>query len=383
MKRREFLMTSTAAGAVALSTGLMGGRAFAAPGVLDVFFNSDVNVVDFWTMNVKPGFEAANPGVTLNLVSGGGGAQMNAIADRAMAALQTATDPQVDFMEAMGPYYPAGAIDAGLWVDFSTAGLSNFGIVNPVVMESKWALPYRGSQVVMFYNSEKIATPPSTFEELTAWIKANPGRFAYARPDVGDSGACFIERALQEVMGKDLSLFTNDNFTPEYAEPMFAKLWAYLNDIAPSLYGEGQYTGGNTPSIQLLASGAVDMTIAWSDMALEAMRKEVVPPSAAVAQLKDLAFVGGFSGVVVPNSAANKDLALKLADYVISPEVQNKVVSELGGFPGINWEAMDPELQAKFKDVAPTSIPSFPGGTWEPPLFDGWYRNVGVGLSAG
>ena len=380
LRRREFLKGSAAIGLGGVATSLIGGTAFATEGVLDIFFNSDTNVVEFWSSAVKPAFEAANPGTTLNLVSGGGGASMNALSERAFAALQSGTDPQIDMMEAIGPYHPEGAIEAGLWVDFSTLGLSNIGKVNPAVVDNQWALPYRGSQVVMMYNAEKVPTPPKTFEELVAWIKANPGQFAYARPDQGDSGACFIERALQEVTGRDESLFTNDNYADDYANPMFEKLWVLLNDIAPSLYKGGEYTGGNTPSIQLLASGVISMTIAWSDMALVAMNEGVVPETTSVAQLQDLAFIGGYSSVLVPTVAANKDLSLKLADFLISSEVQNKVVSELGGFPSINWSEMSPELQEKFANVATTSIPTFPG-PWESHLFDGWYRNVASNLT--
>lgn len=382
MKRREFLKGTAAIGLGSVAAGLMGKTALAAEGTLDIFFNSDTNVVEFWASAVKPAFEAANPGTTLNLVSGGGGASMNALAERAFAALQSGTDPQIDMMEAIGPYHPEGAIEAGLWDDFSTLNLSNMSKVNPAVVDNQWALPYRGSQVVMMYNSEKVPTPPKTFEELVAWIKANPGQFAYARPDLGDSGACFIERALQEVMGRDESLFTNENYSDEYAEPMFTKLWALLNDLAPSLYKGGEYTGGNTPSIQLLASGVITMTIAWSDMALVAMNEGVVPETTAVAQLQDLAFIGGYSSVLVPTNAANHELSLKLADFLISPEVQNKVVTDLGGFPSINWSEMSPELQAKFANVATTSIPTFPG-PWESHLFDGWYRNVASNLTRG
>ncbi|WP_137150000.1 extracellular solute-binding protein [Devosia sp. FKR38] len=382
MKRREFLKGTAAVGLGSVAAGLMGKTALAAEGTLDIFFNSDTNVVEFWASAVKPAFEAANPGTTLNLVSGGGGASMNALAERAFAALQSGTDPQIDMMEAIGPYHPEGAIEAGLWDDFSTLNLPNMSKVNPAVIDNQWSLPYRGSQVVMMYNSEKVPTPPKTFEELVAWIKANPGQFAYARPDLGDSGACFIERALQEVMGRDESLFTNDNYSDEYAEPMFTKLWALLNDLAPSLYKGGEYTGGNTPSIQLLASGVITMTIAWSDMALVAMNEGVVPETTAVAQLQDLAFIGGYSSVLVPTNAANHEMSLKLADFLISPEVQNKVVSELGGFPSINWSEMSPELQAKFANVATTSIPTFPG-PWESHLFDGWYRNVASNLTRG
>ncbi len=382
LKRRDFLRGSAAVGFGGLTAGLLGSTAQAAPGTLDIFFNSDTNVVEFWAAAIKPAFEAANPGVTLNLVSGGGGAAMGALSERAFAALQTKTDPQVDMMEAIGPYSPVGAIEAGLWVDFSSIGLANIGKLNPAVINNKWSLPYRGSQVVMMYNGAKVPTPPKTFEELVAWIKANPGQFAYARPDLGDSGACFIERALQEVTGRNEALFTNENYSDEYAAPMFEKLWVLLKDIAPSLYKGGEYTGGNTPSIQLLASGAISMTIAWSDMALTAMNEGVVPDTTALAQLQDMAFIGGYSAVLVPTVAANKDLAIKLSDFLISTDIQGKVVTDLGGFPAINWSEMPAELAAKFANVAATSIPSFPG-PWEAHLFDGWYRNVASNLTQG
>ncbi|RKE77419.1 extracellular solute-binding protein [Rhizobium sp. AG855] len=375
MDRRDFLKFSAAGVAIAAAGGFKVTVAEAAEGVLDIFFNSDTNIIDFWTNVIKPGFEAANSGVTLNLVPGGGGSGVNALADRAMAAFQAKKDPQVDLLEATSPFYPAGSIEAGLWVNFETAGLSNYAKVNPVTMQSPFLLPYRGSQVVLMYNADLVKDVPTSFPALIEWIKANPGKFAYARPDLGDSGACFVERALQEVTGKKPELFLPENYTDEYANPMFEKLWPLLQEIKPALFNGGEYTSGNTASIQLLASGAISMTVAWSDMALQAMSQGVVPETTAVAQLQDLAFTGGFSGVVVPSVALNKDAAIKLCDYIISAEVQEKVVTDLGGFPSIGWENLSKELQEKFSKVAPKSIPVFPG-TWEPKLFEGWYRNV-------
>ena len=67
MKRRDFMLaTGVVAGAVMLPR-----MTFGAEGVIDVYFTSDQNVIDFWTNTVKPGFEAANPGITLNLIDGG------------------------------------------------------------------------------------------------------------------------------------------------------------------------------------------------------------------------------------------------------------------------------------------------------------------------
>ena len=60
----------------------------------------------------------------------------------------------------------------------------------------------------------------------------------------------------------------------------------------------------------------------------------------------------------------------------LSSEIQSAVLTELGGFPGVSWDNVDPTLKEKYKDVIPASIPVFPGGDWEKAINDGWYRNV-------
>jgi putative spermidine/putrescine transport system substrate-binding protein len=79
---------------------------------------------------------------------------------------------------------------------------------------------------------------------------------------------------------------------------------------------------------------------------------------------------------VVLANGVNKDAALKLADFILSEEIQSAILSELGGFPGVSWDYVSAELREKFKDIVPNSIPSFPGGDWEKAINDGWYRNV-------
>ena len=93
-------------------------------------------------------------------------------------------------------------------------------------------------------------------------------------------------------------------------------------------------------------------------------------------QLSDLGFPGGFTNSAIPTNGVNKDAALKLIDFVLTPEIQSAVLTELGGFPGVSWDNLAPDLQAKYKDVVPTSIPVFPSGDWEKAINDGWYRNV-------
>ena len=98
MKRRDFMLAAgTAAGALMLPR-----MSFGAEGTIDWYTSSDSNILDFWTNTVKPAFEAANPGIGLNLVDAGDGAGIIAVGERAIADKQTGTDPQAAFFDS-GP----------------------------------------------------------------------------------------------------------------------------------------------------------------------------------------------------------------------------------------------------------------------------------------
>jgi putative spermidine/putrescine transport system substrate-binding protein len=374
MKRRDFMLAAgTAAGALMLPR-----MSFGAEGVIDVYFSSDQNVIDFWTNVVKPKFEAANAGVTLNLVDGGDGAGVAAIADRALAALAGGQDPQADLLEGFDSRVTVDGIAKGLFVDFETAGLSNYSKINPLAFDIPTNLPYRGSQVLLAYDTTKLdpANAPKTFADLIAWIKANPGQFIYNRPNKGGSGGNFVRRAIYEANGKDPAKFKVDNYTPEAGETMLNPAWDILMDLAPSLFDGGAYTSGNTQSIQLLGQSAVTMIPAWSDQALSAIAQGVLPETTGLVQLQDLGLPGGFTKLAVLSNGTNKDAALKLADFLLSEEIQSAVLTELGGFPGVSWDHVSAELREKFADLIPQTIPNFPSGDWEKAINDGWYRAV-------
>src|SRR5690606_14115355 len=268
--------------------------------------------------------------------------------------------------------------EAGIYVNMKEAGLSNYSKVNPLAIDSDYSLPYRGSQVLLAYDTTKLSPEdaPKTWDELVTWIKANPGQFIYNRPDKGGSGGNFVRRALHQANGLDPSAFTLDNFTEEYAAETLGKTWEILKDIAPYLYDGGAYSSGNTQSIQLLAQGVVTMVPVWSDQILQAIDQGVLPETTGLVQLQDLALVGSFTRAIVIENGANRDAALKLADFILSEEIQSAILTELGGFPGVSWDYISPELRERFADIVPQTIPTFPNGPWEPAINDGWYRNV-------
>ena len=362
-----------------LGTLLVVSTVATAQETLDVYTNSDTNISDWWTNTVAPAFEAAHPEYRLNVViTGGGGAGNDPIAQRALAALQTGGDPQVDMFESQDPFSPVGAIEAGLWEKFSTQNVPSYDNILEAAKITPYSLPYRGSQVLLAYDSTKVPENevPHTWPDLVAWIKAHPGQFIYGRPDRGGSGRNFVVRAIHEANGRNPDLFKVDNFSAAEAKKDFAGAWKILNDLAPSLYDNAAYPAGNTPTLQLLAQGAVSMIPAWSDQALQAISLGALPETIKLVQLEDLPFVGGYAASTIPTNAAHLDGALALTEFLLTPEIQTSVVQDIGGFPAIRWELLSQDLQQEFTNVVTDRVPVFPGGEWEAAMNDGWYSNV-------
>jgi ABC-type uncharacterized transport system YnjBCD substrate-binding protein len=55
-----------------------------------------------------------------------------------------------------------------------------------------YVMPMFQSQVALAYNPDMVKNPPNTFEELVAWIKANPKKFGYNGVKGGMSGTAFV-----------------------------------------------------------------------------------------------------------------------------------------------------------------------------------------------
>ena len=347
-----------------------------------VYTDSDTNISDWWTNVVIPGFEAEHPeyDVVLTIVRGVGGGNDD-LANRALAALQTGEDPQVDYFETMGVEEVKDWLDNDLFVEITEDNVPNIANVVEATNRLPQEIPYRGSQVLLAYDSEFVPEEevPKTYADLIQWIKDHPGEFVYNRPDRGGSGQAMVTRAIFEVTGQDPSLFVPGEFDEALVD-QFPKAWDLLSSIHEDIYEEGAYPAGNTPVLELFANGSVHMITAWSDQALQAMNNGLLPETTKLAQLQDLPFTGGYAYSAIPSNAGNLEGALALANYVLSEEVQQSIVEEIGGFPAISWEGLPAELQTQFSDVITDTVPTWPGGDYGAAMVEGWYNNVATNI---
>lgn len=385
---------------------------------ISVYIDSDTNISDWWSNTIKPMFEAAHPEYELVVVhtGGSGGSGNGPIVDRAYAALQTNDDPDVDYFETWNVLQPVGALDAGLWQELNADTVPNMAnVIEPALRSSTgYDLPYRGSQVLLAYNEERLLNllkeqdkvaadadevpaefVPSTWPELMDWVCEFPGEFIYPRPDTTGAGRNFVTRAVMESNNLATDIFTVDAYTEQYGtgeltpeqitainDAYYATTWEMLNSMEPCLYDNAAYPSGAAATTRLLADELVTLIPIWSDQALQAKNAGLLPERIRFIQLEDLPMVGGYASSAIPANASNLEGALVLADFLLTPEVQESVVRDIGGFPAISWDQLPTELQEDFNDVITDNVPSF-GTPWVPPMYDGWYANVAPDVERG
>ena len=370
---------------MAFAVNVTGVRAQDKVTVLDVYIDGDTNISDWWLKTIVPAFIKKYPQYQVQISITRGAGDNDRIAERALAAMQTGADPQVDYFEEYETFDHPDQEKAGLFVELTPQNIPNLKNIPEKAFRGKYSMPYRFSQVLLAYNSSKIpeAEVPHTFADLVKWIKAHPGQFVYCRPDKGGSGGNFVVRAIYEANGRDPSLFKVGGYDEAKMKPMYEKAWALLRDLHSSIYDNGSYPAGNVASQLLLANESVSMISAWSDQSIQAIENGTLPETTKLVQLTDLPFPGGYAYGSIPKNAKHMEGALALANFVLSEEVQASVVKDIGGFPAISWDTLPKDLHDKYASVITDVVPNWPGGPFSNAMNDGWYANVATNIKQG
>lgn len=358
-------------GADASAAGGASDGGSGSPTEISFYFSGSQNVQELWE-HLKDMYEQKQDKVKVKLVYIPSGQGEQATMNRIVAAKRAGKDSvDVDLYEANGGSDMAADKKDGVFESLSEQQIPNLSLMNPANMKdlNYKAVPYRSSSVLLAYNSEKVPSPPTTLDDLYAWIHEHPGRFAYNDPATGGSGESFVLTTLYKSLPEDAIHNQDPNIMKEWD-----KGFEQLKSLGKDMYQKGVYPKKNQGTLDLLANGEVDMIPAWSDMALEQINKKLLPETTKLAQIEP-AFTGGPGLLTVPSMSKHKEAAYDFINFVLSPEAQAEVVNEIYGFPGIEWSHMPSELQEKFKGVS-VNYRSFNLGELESEAMKRWQREV-------
>ena len=313
----------------------------------------------------------------LEFITSGTGAQ--GLTDRIIAAKKAGqTNTDYDLVEvsdaSITGYLEQGGED--LFVPIDTSRLSNYGNLTVTAsFRNDLLVPYRGTTVLLAYNSETVANPPTTAEELYQWIKDNPGRFAYNTPGSGGAGSSFVLTSVYNFMDES-ALTSTDEANVEQWDQGFE----LLKELHPYMYqssGKVVYPNKNQGTLDLLANKEIDMTPAWADMVLSQQKQGTMPESIKLVQIEP-AFTGNTVCFGIPSIGAQNDAAYAFMDYMLSPEAQNIALDSMAAIPVIDFSLLDPELTKTISDLKIESFRVSAIGDLGTQLNEKWDAEIGT-----
>lgn len=363
MKTRALVGLAIAAAAtVALSGCVQSANASsdadATPGStsLTVFISGDTNVQDLWEKSLIPAFEKTHPTISVRTsidLHGEHDAQTQANLATAVKADKTVAYDLVD----AGFVTTAGK--AGLMAKVSESTIPNLKDVPTATKRQGGdrAIPYRASSVLLAYDSTKVEKAPKTLDGLLAWIKANPGQFAYNSPSSGGSGGSFVMTVLAKYLSKSEQTTMQTTYDKSL-ESKWDEGFATLKDLGPSMYQKGVYPNGNDQVLQMLGSGQIAMAPVWSDQFITAQKAGTIGKDVAFTQIADPSFTGSASylGIPATEPKAKKAAAEQLADFVLSAKGQQLVASAVSGYPVVPLSSLPDSVAEQFSKADPSKL---------------------------
>lgn len=198
---------------------------------------------------------------------------------------------------------------------------------------------------VLIYNPAKVPNPPKTAQELLAWVKANPGKFMYARPANSGPGRSILQ---------GVSFILGDS-KPLDPEKGWEKSWDFLKELGKSVE---YYPTGTAITLKEFAQGQRWMIAGIMEWDMKPRAQSVIPPDSKISIMENTTFVvdGHYWCIPkgVPQDQAN--IIVDLMKFMWTPEQQV-----------LTWSAfIGPVLKAATIASAPKNIQDEVKEFWRP-----------------
>jgi putative spermidine/putrescine transport system substrate-binding protein len=220
---------------------------------------------------------------------------------------------------------------------------------------------YTPSGPLIEYDPSQVDKPPTTADELAAWIKANPNKFLYARPANSGPGRTFL-------MGLPYILGDKDPKDPVNG---WEKTWAYLKDIDQYIEYYPSRTGDVMKEV---GDGTRAMTVTTMGWDINPRVLGNVPKDEKVGTIKGFSFVADSQFVLVPKGLDDDRLAvvLDIFAWMLKPDQQAIAFDKGYFYPGPSVKGVDISMapadsQKVLKDFGR-------------PEYDDWIKNTPIVL---
>ena len=306
-----------------------------------------------------------------------------------MAAGRT-RDGSVDLMWVNGENFrnlKNGGLLFGPWAQ----SLPNWSLVDlnkPVrtdfsVPTEGYESPWGTAQLTLIADSAKTPTPPRSAADLLAFAKASPGSVSYPKPP-DFHGTTFVKQLLLELTPNKAVL--QQPVTPAVFAAATLPLWAYLDQLHPSLWRNGKTFPASAAEMhRMLGDGELKISITFNpNEAANLIASKQLPASAY-----SFGFTGGTIGnvhfVAIPVNSRAKAGAQVFANFLLSAEAQARKadITVWGDGTVLDISKLAPASQALIRKKAAgalaVSVPTLPEphASWVEALEAEWLKRYG------
>lgn len=190
-----------------------------------------------------------------------------------------------------------------------------------------YGLGFWGNQTGFAYDPQRLneAQLPQTWQEVEAYIQANPKKFAYADPNGGASGKAFIERALIYV-GGDYDYQRNEPNDNQMAS--WQSTWDWFGKNKAQL----TRTSSNADSLTRLNDGELDLVAAWQDHLFSLQKQGAVTPRLKF-YVPKFGMPGGGNVLGVAKNSPHPAASLLFVNWITAAETQQQLNQAFGVRP--------------------------------------------------
>lgn len=313
----------------------------------------------------------------LQFILSGTGTQ--SLMDRIVAAKKTdQKDTDYDLILASDAEYATYVQEGGedIFTPYDAANIPNLENVKTQVSDGEGVLvPYRGTTVVLAYDSSKVTNPPKTADELYQWIHDNPGQFAYNTPGSGGAGGAFVQTAIYNFLPEE-ALTSSDTKWEEQWQSGFD----LLAELYPDLYQSGGnviYPNKNQGTLDLLVNGEVSMIPAWADMLITNLSNGTLPDTVKMTQITP-GFTGNVDALAIPSIGSNPEGAQAVMNFMLTEDAQQILLDSMAAIPVIDSSKLSSDNSKYLEGLDISSFRTSSIGTLGNTLNERWDQEIGT-----
>ena len=313
----------------------------------------------------------------LQFILSGTGTQ--SLMDRIVAAKKTdQKDTDYDLILASDADYATYVQEGGedIFTPYDAANIPNLENVKTQVSDGEGVLvPYRGTTVVLAYDSSKVTNPPKTADELYQWIHDNPGQFAYNTPGSGGAGEAFVQTAIYNFLPEE-ALSSSDTKWEEQWQSGFD----LLAELHPDLYQSGGkviYPNKNQGTLDLLVNGEVSMIPAWADMLITNLSNGTLPDTVKMTQITP-GFTGNVDALAIPSVGSNPEGAQAVMNFMLTEDAQQILLDSMAAIPVIDSSKLSSDNSKYLEGLDISSFRTSSIGALGKSLNERWDQEIGT-----